>query len=74
MSAPCCYGSHDCGKNNMGLCIHHQRDALLLALESCVIVLEACSARKSATVKRVTSEARKIMKGNEDVISNLRRE
>ena len=24
----CCYGSFDCDKNNMGLCIHHQRDAL----------------------------------------------
>ena len=22
----CAYGSHDCGENNMGPCIHHQRD------------------------------------------------
>lgn len=58
---PCNYGSHDCGKDDMGLCIHHQRDALLLALENCVIVLEACSARKSATVQRVVKEARNIM-------------
>lgn len=24
----CEYGSHDCDKNNMGRCIHHQRDDL----------------------------------------------
>lgn len=61
MSAPCCYGSHDCGKNNMGLCIHHQRDALLTALETCVFVLQACTARNNATVKRVVSKALKVI-------------
>ena len=28
MSNPCVYGAHDCAKNWMGLCVHHQRDAL----------------------------------------------
>lgn len=34
MNKPCAYGSYDCGKNNMGPCIHHQRDALEAALEA----------------------------------------